>query len=110
MPAGQAGEQLGLVRSLIYAAEYLAMNALLFYRTKNCCSCALAECLPICQPDTDAKPAWLQKKGLLTATFEPGARSPQIAGWFDGPSPDVVIGNNGLIIAFASSSSYRSRD
>ena len=60
MPAGRIGERLGLAsatlsfhlnqlrhaglitfrrdgRSLIYAAEYAAMNALLGYLTENCC-------------------------------------------------------------------------
>ena len=60
LPAGQIGERLGLLsatlsfhlnqlkqaglvtfrregRSLIYAAEYTAMNSLLAYLTENCC-------------------------------------------------------------------------
>ncbi len=73
VPAGQIGERLalpaatlsfhlsqlrhaGLVtfrragKSLIYAAEYAAMNALLGYLTENCCqgnsSCGVAVCEP----------------------------------------------------------------
>jgi DNA-binding transcriptional ArsR family regulator len=38
-------------RSLIYAAEYPVMNALLFYLTENCCGGAANPCLPICQPE-----------------------------------------------------------
>jgi DNA-binding transcriptional ArsR family regulator len=72
MPAGQIGERLGLAsatlsfhlsqlrhaglvtfrregRSLIYAAEYAAMNALLAYLTENCCKGDTAGCgAPIC--------------------------------------------------------------
>ncbi len=80
MPAGQIGERLGLPsatlafhlkelkiahlvtctrngRSLIYAAEYSTMNALLFYLTENCCGRPSTQCLPICQPNTAAKAA-----------------------------------------------------
>jgi ArsR family transcriptional regulator, arsenate/arsenite/antimonite-responsive transcriptional repressor len=85
MPAGHIGEQLGLPsatlafhlkelknaglvtvtrngRSLIYAAEYQAMNALLFYLTENCCGRPSNQCLPICPPEIDAKPAPLEKR------------------------------------------------
>jgi DNA-binding transcriptional ArsR family regulator len=67
LPAGRIGERLGLPgatlsfhlnqlrhaglvtfrrdgRSLIYAAEYDAMNALLAYLTKNCCQGDAASC------------------------------------------------------------------
>ena len=70
MPAGQIGERLGLApatlsfhlnqlrhaglvtyrresRSLIYAAEYPAMNGLLAYLTENCCGGAQT-CAPAC--------------------------------------------------------------
>jgi DNA-binding transcriptional ArsR family regulator len=80
MPAGQIGEQLGLPsatlafhlkelkiarlarctrsgRSLIYAAEYPVMNALLFYLTENCCGSSSDQCLAACQPAADTKPA-----------------------------------------------------
>jgi ArsR family transcriptional regulator len=72
LPAGQIGEKLGLPsatlsfhlnqlkqaglvtfrregRSLIYAAEYSSMNALLAYLTENCCG-RDAVCAPICDP------------------------------------------------------------
>jgi ArsR family transcriptional regulator, arsenate/arsenite/antimonite-responsive transcriptional repressor len=80
LPAGHIGEQLclpsatlafhlkelkiaGLAtctrngRSLIYAAEYPVMNALLFYLTENCCGHASNQCLPICHPEADTKAA-----------------------------------------------------
>ena len=80
MAAGQIGEQLGLPsatlafhlkelkiagltkctrngRSLIYAAEYPVMNALLFYLTENCCGRPSNQSLPICQPEADTKNA-----------------------------------------------------
>lgn len=74
LPAGRLGEQLGLPsatlsfhlsqlrhaglvtfqresRSLIYAAEYAAMNGLLAYLTENCCRGELACCpVPVCDP------------------------------------------------------------
>ena len=76
MPAGHIGEQLGLPsatlafhlkelknaglvtftrngRSLIYAAEYPTMHALLFYLTENCCGRPTNQCVPTCQPETD---------------------------------------------------------
>jgi len=49
-------------RSLIYAAEYPAMNALLFYLTENCCGRPANQCLPICQPATGAEPERLQRR------------------------------------------------
>jgi DNA-binding transcriptional ArsR family regulator len=72
LPAGQIGERLGLApptlsfhlkqlhhaglvtcrresRSLIYAAEYPAMNGLLAYLTKNCCGGGEI-CAPTCVP------------------------------------------------------------
>jgi ArsR family transcriptional regulator, arsenate/arsenite/antimonite-responsive transcriptional repressor len=76
LPAGRIGEQLGLPsatlsfhlntlrhaglvtfrregRSLIYAAEYAAMNALLAYLTENCCQGSPAGCGPgICDGTT----------------------------------------------------------
>jgi ArsR family transcriptional regulator len=80
LPAGHIGEQLGLPsatlafhlkelknadlatvtrngRSLIYAAEYPTMNALLSYLTENCCGRPTNLCLPTCQPAADATPA-----------------------------------------------------
>jgi ArsR family transcriptional regulator len=79
MPAGRIGEQLGLPsatlafhlkelknaglitctrdgRSLIYAAEYPVMNALLGFLTENCCGRPGNPCLPVCQPEPAAAP------------------------------------------------------
>jgi len=73
LPAGQIGERLGLApatlsfhlnqlrhaglvtyrresRSLIYAAEYSAMNSLLAYLTENCCG-GTEICAPACTPE-----------------------------------------------------------
>ena len=74
LPAGQIGEQLGLPsatlafhlkelknaglatftrkgRSLIYAAVYPTMNALLAYLTESCCGrSTTSSCLPVCLP------------------------------------------------------------
>jgi DNA-binding transcriptional ArsR family regulator len=76
MPAGRIGERLGLPsatlsfhlnhlrhaglvtfrresRSLIYMAEYPAMNDLLAYLTANCCQGDLAGCgVGVCEPTT----------------------------------------------------------
>lgn len=83
LPAGQIGERLGLPsatlafhlkelknaklatcrrngRSLIYAAEYPVMNALLSFLTENCCGRSTAGYAPICAPETSSlreKPA-----------------------------------------------------
>jgi ArsR family transcriptional regulator len=85
MPAGHIGEQLGLPsatlafhlkelknaglasctrhgRSLIYAAEYPTMNALLFFLTENCCGRPSTHCLPICEPDAAAGAASYAKR------------------------------------------------
>ena len=85
MPAGQIGERLGLPsatlafhlkelknaglvtstrsgRSLIYAAVYPAMNALLLYLTENCCGRSSIQCLPICQPEADTTAARQEKR------------------------------------------------
>jgi ArsR family transcriptional regulator, arsenate/arsenite/antimonite-responsive transcriptional repressor len=37
-------------RSLIYAAEYPVMNALLLFLTENCCGRGVNDCAPICVP------------------------------------------------------------
>ena len=74
LPAGRIGERLGLPsatlsfhlnqlrhaglvtfrregRSLIYAAEYAAMNGLLAYLTENCCQGDATACAPVvCAP------------------------------------------------------------
>jgi ArsR family transcriptional regulator len=74
LPAGQIGERLRLPpatlafhlkelkhaglatftrqgRSLIYAAVYPTMNALLAYLTENCCGRPTGGCAPFCVPD-----------------------------------------------------------
>jgi DNA-binding transcriptional ArsR family regulator len=83
LPAGQIGERLGLApatlsfhlnqlrhaglvtyqresRSLIYAAEYPAMNSLVSYLTENCCG-GSEVCAPICNPEV-ARPAKQPKR------------------------------------------------
>ena len=78
MAAGQIGEQLGLPpatlafhlkelkiaglatftrngRSLIYAAEYPVMNALLLYLTENCCGRTSPARVLLCQPEANVK-------------------------------------------------------
>lgn len=85
LPAGRIGEVLGLPsatlsfhlnhlrhaglvtfrregRSLIYVAEYTAMNALLAYLTENCCAGAEAACAPACSPKADAKASRPEKR------------------------------------------------
>lgn len=85
LPAGRIGEMLGLPsatlsfhlnqlkqagmvtfrresRSLIYAAEYATMNALLSYLTENCCGGTAAACGPACPPQADAKAARPEKR------------------------------------------------
>lgn len=45
------------------------------------------------------------------ATFETRLRTPEeIVGWFDGVHPLVVVEHEDVVIAFASSSSYRARE
>ena len=85
LPAGRIGELLGLPsatlsfhlnqlrqagmvsfrregRSLIYAAEYATMNALLSYLTENCCGGTDAACAPACTPQADATAARPEKR------------------------------------------------
>jgi ArsR family transcriptional regulator len=85
MPAGRIAEHLGLPsatlafhlkelkiaglvtctrngRSLIYAAEYPTMNALLSFLTENCCGRPAGACLPICPPQPDTPPARAQRR------------------------------------------------
>ena len=38
-------------RSLIYAAEYPVMNALLLFLTENCCGRGAPDCPPTCAPE-----------------------------------------------------------
>ena len=84
LPAGHIGERLGLPsatlafhlkelknaklatcvrngRSLIYAAEYPVMNALLFFLTENCCGRGSIDRLPVCAPD-EAKTSTVAKR------------------------------------------------
>jgi ArsR family transcriptional regulator, arsenate/arsenite/antimonite-responsive transcriptional repressor len=80
LPAGQIGEKLGLPsatlsfhlsqlrhaglvtfrresRSLIYAAEYAAMNSLLAYLTENCCRGDPSACdVGVCDPSAPLLP------------------------------------------------------
>ena len=43
-------------RSMIYAARYEAMNALIGYLTENCCQGAAAACAgPVCEPAVSKK-------------------------------------------------------
>ncbi len=62
----------------------------------------------------DAAPiAGIYNEGLAdgVATFETRPRSAEeIAVWFDGVHPIVVVEDDGAIIAFASTSTYRPRD
>ena len=45
------------------------------------------------------------------ATFETRLRTPEeVAGWFDGIHPIVVVEQDGQVIAFASTSTYRARE
>lgn len=79
IPAGQISERLGLPsatlsfhlnqlkqaglisfrregRSLIYAAEYAAMNGLLAYLTENCCQGDPAACgVSVCEPSVNSE-------------------------------------------------------
>lgn len=79
LPAGQIGERLGVPsatlsfhlnqlkqaglvtfrregRSLIYVAEYTAMNGLLAYLTENCCQGDTAACgIAVCDPATSSQ-------------------------------------------------------
>lgn len=85
MPAGHIGEQLGLPsatlafhlkelkiaglvrctrngRSLIYAAEYPAMNALLSFLTENCCGRPSEGRQSACRPERDVQSVPLAKR------------------------------------------------
>jgi ArsR family transcriptional regulator, arsenate/arsenite/antimonite-responsive transcriptional repressor len=51
-------------RSLIYTAEYAAMNGLLAYLTENCCQGdAAAFTVPACNPRTTTKGRSIIRKG-----------------------------------------------
>lgn len=46
-----------------------------------------------------------------TATFETRLRTPDdVAGWFDGVHPIVVVERHGAVVGFAHTSAYRARD
>jgi len=64
-------------------------------------------------PDDAAAIARIYNEGIedRIATFETRSRSPQdVAAWFDGVHPIVVIEDGGAIVAFASTSTYRPRE
>ena len=86
LPAGHIGEQLGLPsatlafhlkelknanlvtftrngRSLIYAAIYPTMNALLFYLSENCCGRPTAGYVPACLPEEQTPQSTRLRKG-----------------------------------------------
>ena len=57
--------------------------------------------------------ATIYNEGIVDriGTFETEPRTAeQIAGWFDGVHPIVVVESDGTVVAFASTSHYRSRD
>ncbi len=64
-------------------------------------------------PDDAAAIAAIYNQGIedRVATFETRARTPQdVAAWFDGRHPIVVVEDGGTAIAFASTSTYRPRE
>ncbi|HYM69754.1 MAG TPA: arsinothricin resistance N-acetyltransferase ArsN1 family A [bacterium] len=64
-------------------------------------------------PDDVADIARIYNQGIedRVATFETRPRSPQdVAAWFDGTHPIVVVEDGGEVIAFASTSTYRPRE
>src|SRR3712207_1648806 len=66
----------------------------------------------VAHPEDAAAIAGIYNQGIAdrVATFETEPRSPEaVLTWFDGPHPIVVVEDDGRVIAFASTSSYRSR-
>ena len=64
-------------------------------------------------PDDAAFLAAIYNEGIedRVATFETRRRSDDdVRGWFDGRHPIVVVEDDGQIVAFASTSTYRPRD
>jgi len=64
-------------------------------------------------PDDAARIAQIYNDGIedRIATFETRPRSPQdIASWFTGRHPVVVVEDDGAVLAFASTSTYRPRE
>ncbi len=67
----------------------------------------------IAEPADAADIARIYNEGIedRIGTFETRPRTPQdILSWFDGTHPVVVVEENGAVIAFAATSSYRSRE
>lgn len=67
---------------------------------------------PATNDDADAIAA-IYNEGIAAgvATFETRPRSAQdVRAWFDGVHPSVVVEEDGAVIAFASTSTYRPRD
>lgn len=57
--------------------------------------------------------AWIYNQGIedRVATFETRPRSAaEVEAWFDGVHPVIVVEEAGEVVAFASTSTYRSRD
>lgn len=64
-------------------------------------------------PDDAEAIALVYNEGIAdrTATFETRPRTPdEVRAWFDGKHPIVVVEHDGVVPAFASTSSYRNRD
>lgn len=64
-------------------------------------------------PDDAAQMAAIYNEGIgdRVATFETRARSAEdVRGWFDGRHPIVVVEQDGEMVAFASTSTYRPRE
>lgn len=64
-------------------------------------------------PDDAERIAQIYNEGIAdrVGTFETRPRSAaDVRAWFDGTHPIVVVEHDGAVIAFASTSSYRSRD
>jgi len=67
----------------------------------------------VARPDDAAAIARIYNAGIddRVATFETRHRTPaDVAAWFDGIHPIVVVEDEGEILAFASTSTYRPRD
>ena len=63
-------------------------------------------------PDDAAVMAVIYNQGIAdrVATFETEPRTPeQVAAWFDGQHPQVVVERDGEVVAFGSTSGYRAR-
>jgi len=63
-------------------------------------------------PDDAAAMATIYNQGIAdrVATFETEPRtSEQVAAWFDGRHPQIVVERDGVVVAFGSTSGYRAR-